>query len=140
MSYLLDTCVVSELVKKSPRRQVVNWIDAQEESTLYLSALTIGELEKGIVKLPASARKTRLTTWVRRDLTARFTGRVLSIDARVASHWGTITGASERRGLPLPVVDSLIAATALVNELQMVSRNTEDFARCGVVCLNLWEE
>ncbi len=140
MSYLLDTCVISELVKKSPRRQVVDWIDAQEESTLYLSVLTIGELEKGIVKLPASARKTRLATWVRRDLTARFGGRVLPIDARIASHWGTTTGESERRGLPLPVVDSLIAATALVNDLQMVTRNTEDYARCGVVCLNLWDE
>lgn len=140
MSYLLDTCVVSELVKKSPRREVVDWIDAQEESTLYLSALTIGELEKGIVKLPASARKTRLATWVRRDLTVRFSGRVLPIDARIASHWGAITGESERRGLPLPVVDSLIAATALVNDLQIVTRNTEDFARCGVVCINPWDE
>ncbi len=140
MSYLLDTCVISELVKKNPRRQVVDWIDAQEESTIYLSALTIGELEKGIVKLPASGRKTRLANWVRRDLTARFSGRVLAIDARIASHWGTITGESERRGLPLPVVDSLIAATALVNDLQIVTRNTEDFARCGVVCLNLWDE
>ena len=140
MSYLLDTCVISELVKKSPRRQVVDWVDAQEESTLYVSALTIGELEKGIVKLPASARKTRLATWVRRDLTARSSGRVLPIDTRIASHWGTITGESERRGLPLPVVDSLIAATALVNDLQVVTRNTEDFARCGVVCINPWDE
>jgi predicted nucleic acid-binding protein len=140
VSYLLDTCVISELVKKNPRRQVVDWIDAQEESTLYVSALTIGELEKGIVKLPASERKTRLVTWVRRDLTNRFSGRVLPIDARIASHWGTITGESERRGLPLPVVDSLIAATALVNDLQVVTRNTEDFSRCGAVCLNLWDE
>ena len=140
MSYLLDTCVVSELVKKTPRRQVVDWVDAQDESTLYLSALTIGELEKGIVKLPASARKARLTTWVRRDVTARFAGRVVPIDARVASRWGTITGESERRGLPLPVVDSLIATTALVHDLQMVTRNTEDFARCGVVCINPWGE
>jgi len=140
VSYLLDTCVISELVKKSPRRRVVDWIDAQEESTLYLSVLTIGELEKGIVKLPASARKTRLATWVRRELTARFSGRVLPINARIASHWGTITGESEQRGLPLPVVDSLIAATALANDLQIVTRNTEDFARCGVVCVNLWDK
>jgi len=140
VSYLLDTCVISELVKKSPRRRVVDWIDAQEESTLYLSVLTIGELEIGIVKLPASARKTRLATWVRRELTARFSGRVLPIDARIASHWGTITGESEQRGLPLPVVDSLIAETALANDLQIVTRNTEDFARCGVVCVNLWDK
>ena len=140
MSYLLDTCVISELVKKRPRRQVVDWIDGHEESTLFLSVLTIGELEKGIVKLSASARKTRLTTWVRRDLTARFAGRVVPIDARVASRWGSITGESERRGSPLPVVDSLIATTALVHDLQVVTRNTKDFARCGVVCINLWDE
>lgn len=122
MSYLLDTCVISELVKKTPRREVVEWVDAQEESTLYLSALTIGEIEKGIIKLPASARKTRLATWVRRDLPARFGGRVLPIVERVATRWGMITGESERRGLPLPVIDSLIAATAFVHDLQVVTR------------------
>lgn len=139
MSFLLDTCVISEFVKQSPLRRVLDWVDGQEESTLYLSVLTIGELEKGIAKLPVSARKTRLTTWVRRDLTARFSGRILTIDARVAARWGRIAGASERRGSPLPVVDSLIAATALVHDLQVVSRNTTDFMRCGVVCLNLWD-
>lgn len=140
MSFLLDTCVVSEFVKKNPRRQVVDWVDAQEESTLYLSVLTIGELEKGIAKLPASARKARLRTWVRRDLTARFAGRIIPIDVRVAARWGSISGESERRGSPLPVVDSLIATTALVHDLQVVSRNAEDFSCCGVVCINLWEE
>lgn len=140
MSYLLDTCVISESVKKVPRRQVVDCVGAQEESTLYLRALTIGELEKGIVKLPGSARKTRLTTWVRRDLAARFAGRVVPVDARVASRWGSITGASERRGSPLPVIDTLIATTALVHDLQVVTRNTEDFVRCGVVCINPWDE
>jgi toxin FitB len=139
VSFLLDTCVISEFVKKSPMRRVLDWVDGQEESTLYLSALTIGELEKGIARLPVSARKTRLTIWVRRDLTARFAGRILSIDPRVAARWGRIAGAAERRGSPLPVVDSLIASTALVHDLQVVSRNKEDFLRCGVVCLNLWE-
>jgi predicted nucleic acid-binding protein len=138
VSFLLDTCVLSELVKKNPRHQVVDWVDAQEESTLYLSVLTIGELEKGIVKLPASRRKTRLVSWVRRDLAARFIGRVLPIDPRIASRWGTLVGESERRGVPLPVVDSLIAATALVNNLEIVSRNVEDFSRCGVDCIDLW--
>ena len=71
MSFLLDTSVVSELVSKNPRGQVLNWIDAQEETALFLSVLTIGELEKGIAKLPASARKTRLLAWVRRDLAGK---------------------------------------------------------------------
>jgi predicted nucleic acid-binding protein len=107
---------------------------------MFLSALTIGELEKGIAKLPASARKTKLAAWVRRDLDARFGGRVLPIDARVASHWGVIVGDAERRGSPLPVIDSLIAATALVHDLQIVTRNVDDFGRCGVGCMNLWDE
>jgi predicted nucleic acid-binding protein len=100
VSFLLDTSVISELVKKNPRRQVVDWIDGQEESTLFLSALTVGELEKGIAKLPASARKRKLLSWVRRDLAERFGGRLLPIDVRVAARWGAITGESEKRGRP----------------------------------------
>jgi predicted nucleic acid-binding protein len=138
VSFLLDTSVISELVKKNPRREVVDWIDGQEESTLFLSALTIGELEKGIAKLPASARKRNLLSWVRRDLAGRFGGRLLPIDVRVAARWGAMTGESEKRGRPLPVIDSLIAATALVHDLQIVSRNVDDFERCGIACVNLW--
>ena len=85
MSFLLDTSVISELVKKNPRGQVVDWIDGQEESALFLSVLTVGELEKGIAKLPASARKAKLLSWVRRELAGRFGGRLLPIDVRVAA-------------------------------------------------------
>ena len=140
MSYLLDTSVISELVKKNPRRQVVEWIEGQEESTLFLSVLTIGEIEKGIAKLPASARKTRLMSWVRRDLAARFGGRLLPIDVRISSRWGAIVGESEKRGRPLPVIDSLLAATALVHDLQIVTRNVDDFEKCGAACVNLWDD
>lgn len=140
MSYLLDTNVISELVKKSPRARVLNWIGGQEESELFLSVLTVGELEKGVAKLTASARRTKLVSWVRRDLTGRFGGRLLPIDLRVAARWGSIVGESERRGRPLPVIDSLLAATALVHELQVVTRNVRDFERCGVACVNLWDD
>ncbi len=140
MSYLLDTSVLSELVKKNPHRQVVNWVDEQEESTLFLSVLTVGELEKGIAKLPASARRTNLISWVRRELAGRFGGRLLPIDVRVAERWGAMAGESEKRGKPLPVVDSLLAATALVHDLQIVTRNVADFEPCGVVCVNLWDD
>jgi predicted nucleic acid-binding protein len=140
VSFLLDTCVLSELVKKSPRRQVVEWVDAQDETKMFLSALTIGELEKGIAKLPLSTRKTNLAAWVRRDLNARFGSRVLAIDARVASRWGVIVADAERRGSPVSVIDSLIAATGLVHDLQVVTRNVDDFQRCGVACMNLWDE
>ena len=138
MSFLLDTAVVSELVRKSPSARVLKWIDGQDETSLHLSVLTIGELEKGVARLPASARRTRLISWVRRDLVERFGGRLLAIDARTATRWGAISGESERRGRPLPVIDSLIAATALVHGFTVVTRNVEDFERCGAPCFNPW--
>lgn len=140
MSFLLDTSVLSELVKKNPRPQVLRWIDEQDEADLFLSVLTIGELEKGVAKLSQSARKARLQTWVRRELAGRFSGRLLPVDARVASRWGALVGESERRGRPLPVIDSLLAATALVHDLRVVSRSIADFERCGVSCVDLWKE
>lgn len=140
MSYLLDTSVVSELVRKSPSARVLQWIDAQDEESLHLSVVTIGELEKGIAKLPASARKHRLQAWVRRDLAARFSARLLPIDARTATRWGVLVGESEKQGKPLPVIDSLIAASALVHGLSVVTRNVDDFERCGAPCVNPWAE
>ena len=140
MSFLLDTAVVSELVRKSPSAAVLKWIDGQDEATLHLSVLTIGELEKGVARLPASVRRSRLQSWVRRDLAERFGGRLLPIDTRTAARWGAIAGESERRGRPLPVIDCLIAATALVHGLAVATRNVGDFERCGVTCVNPWDE
>lgn len=140
MSFLLDTAVVSELVRKTPSTAVLKWIDGQDEASLYLSVLTIGELEKGVARLPASVRKTRLQSWVRRDLVERFGGRLLPIDTRTAARWGSVTGESEKRGTPLPVIDCLIAATALVYGLTVVTRNIGDFERCGAACVNPWGE
>lgn len=140
MSFLLDTAVVSELVRKNPSGAVLKWIDGQDEASFHLSVLTIGELEKGIGRLPASARRTRLQSWVRRDLAERFGSRLLPIDTLTAARWGAISGESEKRGRPLPVIDCLIAATALVHGLSVVTRNVGDFERCGATCVNPWTE
>ncbi len=140
MSFLLDTAVVSELVRKSPSAAVLKWIDGQDEASLHLSVLTIGELEKGVARLPASVRRSRLQSWVRRDLAERFGGRLLPIDTRTAARWGAIAGESGKRGTPLPVIDCLIAATALVHGLAVATRNVGDFERCGVTCVNPWDE
>lgn len=140
MTFLIDTTVLSELVKKVPDERVVNWLDKQDEDSLYLSVLTLGELEKGISKLRASARQDRLRAWLTRDLTTRFADRLLPVDARVAARWGALTGDAEKRGQPLPVIDSLIAATALEHGFHVVTRNVADFERCGVACVDPWED
>lgn len=140
MSFLLDTAVVSELVRKNPSATVLKWVDGQDEASLYLSVLTIGELEKGVARLSALARRNRLLSWVRRDLVERFGGRLLPIDTRTATRWGSITGESEKQGRPLPVIDCLIAATALVHGLTVATRNVGDFERCGATCFNPWDE
>lgn len=140
MSGLLDTPVLSELIRATPKESVIDWLQAQDENDLFLSVLTLGELEKGIAKLSDSRRKTTLRKWVRTNLMARFETRVLVIDNNVASRWGTLVGTSERKGRPLPVIDSLIAATAIAHELTVVSRNAKDFERCGIPCLNPWSE
>jgi predicted nucleic acid-binding protein len=117
---------------------VLSWIRERDEDELFLSVITIGELEKGIAKLPDSAKRVTLEQWVRRELANRFRDRLLVIDSGVAARWGAIVGVSEARGQPLPVIDSLIAATSLQHDLTVVTRNTDDLERCGARCFNPW--
>lgn len=138
MSWLLDTCVVSELVRPRPKPSVVGWIRGHDEDDLFLSVITIGELEKGIARLPDSPKRVTLEHWVRHELTDRFRDRLLVVDSGVAARWGALVGASEARGQPLPVIDSLIAATGLQHDLTVVTRNTDDLERCGARCFNPW--
>lgn len=140
MAYLLDTCVLSELAKPRPDAGVVQWLEEADETRLYLSVVTLGELEKGIARLPVSARRSRIERWVRQELAARFEGRLLDVDRRVAERWGVISGTSEARGAPLPVIDALIAASALTHGFDVVTRNIADLERCGARCINPWQE
>ncbi len=139
MSYLLDTCLVSELVRKRPSSAVLSWLERQQERDLFLSVLTFGELQKGIARLPENPKRKRLQEWVECDLKQRFAGRILSIDYEVATLAGQLQGTSESQGFTLPVIDSLIAATAIHNGLAVVTRNETDMNRCGTPVLNPWE-
>ena len=139
MKYLLDTCVISELVKKEPDPAVIRWMDAGDESRMYLSVLTLGELIKGITKLPDGEKREKLQSWVSNDLSARFGQRLVEIDAEIARAWGTLLGEAESRGEKLPVVDSLIAVTASIHDLVVVTRNVQDMARCQAKVFNPWE-
>ena len=113
MIYLLDTCFISEVVAKRPQKQVLDWLDRQPADTLYLSVITMGEIAKGVHKLPPSQRKTSLMQWLERDLPAQFLGRILEIDTQTMLIWGKLVGYLEQQGRVLPVINSLIAAIAL---------------------------
>lgn len=139
MKYLLDTCLISELVKKEPNPAVVSWLDNQEEQTLFLSVLNLGELQKGISKLPDCVKKDELQSWVTLDLVERFAGRIIDIDLETALRWGIVLGEAEQRGEKLPVMDALIAATATAHGLVVVTRNVRDMERCGARVCNPWE-
>lgn len=138
MKYLLDTCLVSELVKPAPNAGLLAWLAQQPEEHLFLSVVTIGEIQAGISKLPDSARKAMLTSWVTNDLLKRFAGRILAVDTEVAQTWGIKRGEAAARGTPLPLADAQIAATAIVGGLTVVTRNAADLERCGAMTLNPW--
>lgn len=114
--------------------------DEQDEQSLFLSVLTIGELQKGISTTPYSARKDELQAWVEHDLTLRFTGRIIDIEMEVMLIWGQLQGESELKGESLPVMDSLIAATAKAHGLVVVTRNVKDIERCQVRVCNPWQQ
>ena len=139
MRYLLDTPVISELVKPRPNASVVAWVRRTHPSALYLSVITFGELTKGIAKLEDGKRKQTLLTWVEHDLKAWFEGRVLEVDLEVAERWGLLLAKAEQLGRPLPAVDALIAATALAHGLVLVTRNTKHFKPTGVEVFDPWD-
>jgi toxin FitB len=137
--YLLDTNCISEVVRINPEPRVMAWIEAADESLLYLSVLTLGEIRKGLAALSQGKRRTQLETWLDVELRARFSGKILPVDTHVADRWGWLAATAKRAGKPLAVIDGLLAATALHHNLTLVSRNTSDFAHLAVPVLNPWQ-
>lgn len=139
MSYLIDTCCISELAKQDPDENVIQWFSDRNELDLYLSVITFGEIRKSIEKLPNSKRKQRLNHWINEDLLHRFKNRALDITLTEINQWGKILAKVEKMGTPLPAVDALIAATALAHDFAVVTRNTKDMKASGVELINPWE-
>jgi len=135
VSYLLDTNVLSELRRKTPNPAVSVWFATRPATSLYLSVLTLGELRKGIDGVKDAERRLALSDWLHTDMSMFFMGRVLSIDEHVADRWGQLVAAA---GRPLPAIDSLLAATALVHGLSMVTRNAKGFEGLGLEVINPW--
>lgn len=137
--YLLDTCVFSELTKKQPSESVTDWLLGREEALYYVSAMTFGEIKKGVEKMEDSSRRKKLEHWVDEFLIPRFWSRILAIDSRVANIWGPLVAKAEKKGRVLPTIDSLIAATALTHGLHIVTRNSKDFDGLGISLINPWD-
>ena len=136
--FLLDRNCISEVVRLKPDPHVMSWIEAAREGLLYLSVLTLGEIRKGLAALPQGKRRSRLETWLEVELQARFSGRILSIDAAVADRWGLLA-AAKIKGKPLSTIDGLLAATAIHHNLTIVSRNVGDFTNTQAPVVNPWE-
>jgi predicted nucleic acid-binding protein len=139
VNFLLDTCVISEVVSKRPNLGVLHWIDSVDPDRIYLSVVTIGEIQKGIEKLRDLGKREALVTWLTDDLLVRFRDRLAVLDLGVLLQWGSLIGRLETQGTPMPAMDSLIAATALHGHFVLVTRNEDDFLRSGVQILNPWK-
>jgi predicted nucleic acid-binding protein len=139
MNYLLDTCVLSEFTRHQPDQQVLDWLDSVDEEKLFISVITIGEIQRGIERLPDSRRKTNLLVWMNNGLIQRFAARMIVIDTSTMFMWGSLTARMETTGQPMGVMDSLIAASAMQNNLIVATRNVTDFLPSGVQVINPWE-
>ena len=138
MNYLLDTCVISELIKPKPSSKVLKWLRSCENENLFLSSLTIGEVQKGISKLPDSQKKNNLQDWMDKELIRRFNKRIIGIDFKVAQQWGKIQASTEIAGTKIPVIDSLIASIGIVYDMTVVTRDIADMRNSGVRLFNPW--
>ncbi len=128
MSWLLDTCVLSEYARKAPSAKVISWLDKQLEDDLFISVISQGEIKKGILKLPDNEpRRQKLFTWLAK-IEQRFAGRILPLDGATFHVWAQIAAHAELTGQPLPVMDGLLMASAQCHGLTVVTRNVQDFS------------
>jgi predicted nucleic acid-binding protein len=136
VAYLLDTHVVSELSKRAPEPRVLSWFGGVADAQLRLGVLSVGEIRRGVERLPDPLGRQRLRLWLDERLLPWLGSRLLPIDLKVAEYWGQL---GARAGRTLPAVDSLLAATALVHGLTLVTRNVADFAFPDLRCINPWD-
>jgi predicted nucleic acid-binding protein len=138
VSFLLDTNVLSEWVKPRPDPGVIAWLAETDEDRVFISAVTLAELNYGVDRMPPGQRRSRLQSWLEEELSLRFESRILPVDARVARTWGAITARREVMGRPIGVMDAFIAATAQAHDLALVTRNVSDFYASAQAVVNPW--
>ena len=140
MKVLLDTNVLSEVRRPAPEPKVLGWLDTIDEDRAFISVASIAELRRGIALMEDGRRRAALAAWLAVDLPGRFSGRILAIDPAVAERWGDVMAQARQSGVALSVMDGFFAATALVGELVLATRNTKDFAPLGVPLFNPWTD
>lgn len=138
VTFLLDTNVLSEFAKPKVNPGLFDWMQHSDETRMAISVVSVGEIQKGLSRMPEGRRQTDLQAWLDQYLVPRFQQRILAIDLNDMQRWGRMMGAAIKKGETLPAVDSLLAAVALNRGLILVTRNTRDFERTGVTLLDPW--
>ena len=138
MKYLLDTCILSETVRSRPDERVLRWFQTTDRKLMYTPAVEIGEIRKGIVRMPQGLRRDQFEGWLER-YRVNYVQRIVPFDADVAHGWGTLVGKLQSKGVTLPIIDSQIAATALHHDMTLVTRNVNDMEPTGVRLFNPFE-
>lgn len=138
MKFLLDTNVVSEATRPQASAAVLGWLGGQDSESLFISAITLGELQRGALLLPSGAKRKALLRWIETDIREAFAGRILPVDAFVMDRWAQLEAATTKAGRRLAAMDGLIAATALAHGLTLATRNRSDFEGRGVPLIDPW--
>jgi toxin FitB len=136
---VLDTNVLSELMRSEPAAAVFTWVSAQPRATLYTTSVSKAEILYGIAVLPEGRRRLALAAAAEAVFADDFGGRVLPFDEAAAVHYAEIVASRRREGRPIEAFDAQITATAMVAGAGLATRDTEDFAGCGLTVINPWE-
>lgn len=139
MNFLLDTNILSELIRPQPHPAVVHWLQAQPETAYYFSVVTLSELAFGVARLPEGQRKAQMQDWLSHDLQQRFIGRILPVSDTIGLCCGEFRAIRQSCGRPLALADGLIAATAASHAMTLVTRNIKDFEELGLDLINPWQ-
>ena len=136
---ILDTNVISELMREVPNQKVTKWMTTKKPLYLGLSTITIAEIQRGLARLPMGKRRSRLTASFTSFVTEAFSGRIFSFDEDAAWIYGEIAAKRESEGFNTDAVDLMIAAISKSNNAAIATRNTKDFEGCGLEIINPWK-
>jgi len=137
MKVLMDTCVISELIKTSPDRNVLTWFESTKEEDIYISSLTLGEIEYGISRLPDGKKKNDIASWFR-NVKDQLREHTVPVTSEIALKWGVIRANIQKKGYEISVVDGIIAATSICGNFTLATRNISDFRHVDMDIINPW--